>query len=204
VRPRWTGGRCAVWAASGSAAVVLAVLTVGVPGTLILLGAGLLAAALGRAVPGLSGAASWAAAIVLQAVLLTGISAVFALASPRPHGRFADLAVLAAPVVLGLTGWLVAGTGDAKRHVLRARPRGGLALAVIIGGLSIAKYVASRGTDYGIAWAMGGDARNHVLITRSVLNDGGLTAHELRAYPALVNNLIALISGAGGRSGLPP
>ena len=193
-----------MWAASGTAAVVLAVLTVGVPGALILVGAWLLAAALGRAVPKVSGTVSWAAAIVLQAVLLTGLSAAVALASPRPHGRLVNLAVLAGPVVLGLAAWLIVCARDGQRQVPRYRSRSGLAIATIIAGLGLTRYVASRGTDYGVAWAMGGDARNHILITRSLLTDGGLTARELRAYPAIVNNVIALISGAGGRSGLPP
>jgi hypothetical protein len=198
VQVRWVA-----YGALGGATVVLALLTLGFPGTLVLVGAWLLAAAIGRTVPGLSGTVSWAASILVLTILLTVLSAALALASPRPHGSLVYLLILAVPAVLGLVGWLVAGTRDGIHQAPRPPQRGALAIAVVIAGLTLAKWIASIGKDFGVAWAMSGDARNHILITRSVLHDGGLTAQELRKYPALVNNIIALIAGATGRNGLP-
>ncbi len=188
----------------GAAAVVLSLATIGPPGTLVLVGAWLLAAALGRALPGLSGTVSWAASILVLTILLTALSAALAIVSPRPHGRVVYLLVLLVPAVLGLVGWIAARGRDGHHQAPRERQRGGLAVAVVVVGLGVAKWIASTGKDYGVAWAMSGDARNHVLILRTVLQDGGLTTGELRKYPALVNNLMALISGAGTRTGLPP
>jgi len=200
---RTVEGRWVTYVALGVASVVLAQLTLGFPGTLVIVGAWLLAAALGRAVPGLSMTASWAASILVQTILLTVLSSALALASPREHGSAVYLAILAVPALLGLVGWLAAWARDRNRQALRPPQRGALAMAVVVAGLALAKWIASIGKDYGVAWAMSGDSRNHILIVRSVLKDGGLTAQELRQYPALVNNLIALIAGAGGRNGLP-
>ena len=80
----------------------------------------------------------------------------------------------------------------------------GIALITLVVGLGLARWIASLGENYGVAWAMSGDARNEVFIMRSILMDGGLTVHQLRAYPAVIDNLMALISGAGGRAGLLP
>ena len=192
------------WLALGGAACVLAVFTLGVPGTFILVGAWMLAIALGRTIPGLSGATSWAAAVIVEIGLLTAMSAALAVASPRPHGRALYLIVLAIPAILGAAGCIWSRSDHGTHVVVRLPQRGALAITVGIVALGIARWIASLGKNYGIAWAMSGDARNHVLIARAVLHDGGLTIRELRSYPALINDLIGQGSGAGGRDGLSP
>ena len=51
---------------------------------------------------------------------------------------------------------------------------------------------------------MSGDSRDHIQIARTVISSGGLTVHELKSYPAIVNSLSAIMSVANGRSGLLP
>ena len=192
------------WAGAGAACLVLAVVVVGLPGTLIFAGGWLLAAGLGRTVPGLAGAASWAAAILLEVGLLSGLSAAVAFISPGPSARITDILVLAIPAVIGAVLWSLAFWGAENRHLAPPGVLGGLALAVSIVAFGAARWIASLGRDYGVAWAMSGDARNEVFEIRSVLQNGGLTVRELRAYPAIVDNLMALITVAGKRAGLRP
>jgi hypothetical protein len=191
-------------AGAAVACIVLSVWTVGLPGTLLLAGAWLLAAGLSVAVPGLTGPASWAAAIVVEVFAITGLGAASALISPKAESQVTSLAILAAP---GFLGVIVVFIGLRYSH----RPRtpvptemAGIALAIVIAGLGIARWVASLGQDYGVAWAMSGDTRDEVLVMRGLIQAGGLTVGRLRKYPALVNNVMALISEAGGRSGLRP
>jgi hypothetical protein len=92
---------------SGCAAVVLVLLTIHVPGTIVLTGTWILGAALNRAVPGLSRVVSLAAAIVVEVTLLVALSAALAFVSPHPHGALPYLAILSLPAILGLTVILV-------------------------------------------------------------------------------------------------
>jgi hypothetical protein len=197
-------GRQVAWAVAGAACITLAVATVGLPGTLLLGSGWLMAAGISLAVPALSGPASWAAAIVVEIALLTGLSAASALISPGPQSRAASLAILASPGFLGAILGFAAPRHNRQPRILVPSETGGIALAVVAVGLAIARWVASLGRDYGVAWAMSGDVRNETFVMRSVIQDGGLTVQRLRTYPALVNDLMALISAGGRRTRLRP
>jgi hypothetical protein len=206
--------RLATKAALGLAAVAAAVLSLhvlGVPGSLVLLGGWLLAAACHRVIPGLQGTVSWAAGVLLEVGLLAVLSAVVAKLSPHEHGSGANLAVLAVPPVVALVvlgaGLVLdrrAGQDSDGAPVARVTARPGIALAVLIAGLALVTRIAAEGHLYGVSWAMGGDARNHIVIVRSIIGSGGLTLNLLRAFPGAIDAIAALISGAGGRSGLAP
>ncbi len=208
----------------GVGAVVAAVLSIqvlGAPGSLILLGAWLLAAACHRVVPGLQGTVSWAAGVLLQVGMLGALSAVAAKLSPRAHGATVNLAILAVPVATALVA-LLAGwirnrrreqpvdqqpvdqqlVDDEPRARVTARP--GIALIVLIAGLTLVARIAAQGDLYGVSWVMSGDARNHIVIVRSIIESGGLTVNLLRNFPGALDAIAALISAAGGRSGLAP
>jgi hypothetical protein len=183
---------------------VLSMVTMGLPGSLMLAGAWLLAAGLARTVTGLAGPVSWAGAIVVEITLVVGLSGVVAHLSHSPQPAFISLAILAAPSLLGLGALLFAWLRRQGVRVTRGAAHPFPALMVQCGGLAVAAWIATRGPNYGYAWAMSGDARNHVLIVREILSQGGLTPGELKIYPAVVDAVIALISGAGGRAGLAP
>lgn len=193
----------ALWALGALAGLYLADTTIGLPGILMLGGTWLLGCAVGQAVPKLRGTAAWAAALLIEVAALDGASACAAVVSPRPQSRTSDLAVLVVPFLIAGALWLVS---RHRRAVLQAPLRfpAAVAAVVTISGLAVVRGVASVERDYGVAWAMSGDSRNETLITRSIIQAGGLTVHELKSYPAVVNTLIALISGAGGRTGLAP
>jgi hypothetical protein len=192
-------------------AVVLLLLSqvaLGLPGTLMLLGGWLLAAAISRLVPGLDGPVSWAAAVVVEVALVSTLSAALAKLSAHEHGPFPTLVILASPAILGMAGLLVSlwlgRNNEAKQTRLRRSGRPLIAATVIGAGLIVPIWVASHGVDFRIAWATSGDARNHVLIVRQILGAGGLTLNELRGYPALIDNITGLLTAAGGRHGLLP
>lgn len=179
---------------AGAALVVL-----GVPGALALGSAGLLAAATARVAPGMRGAASWAAGVVLEVGLVVGMSAALALVSPRLHGQAVHLALLASPALLATTVILL--TRRSERGTGGHPWQWQIPALVTAAVLAVAGAVATRGPLHDIAWAMSGDARNHVAIMRGLLHDGGLTLDAVRAYPAAVNTIGAVLAGAGDRSG---
>ena len=186
------------------ATAVLSMVTMGLPGSLMLAGAWLLAAGLARTVTALSGPVSWAGAIVVEITLVVGLSGVVAHLSHSPQPAVISLAILAAPSLLGLGALLFAYLRAQGVQPNRVAAHPFPALMVQCAGLAVAAWIAARGPGYGYAWAMSGDARNHVLIVREILSQGGLTPGELKIYPALIDAVIALISGAGGRAGLAP
>jgi hypothetical protein len=196
---------------AAAAAAVLSLHVLGVPGSLVLLGGWLLAAACHRVVPGLQGTVSWAAGVLLEVGLLAGLSAVVAKLSPHQHGASGNLAILAVPIAVALLV-LAAGfvrdrrTGQAGdgEPAARVTARPGIALVVLIAGLALITRIAAEGHLYGVSWAMSGDARNHVVIIRSIIASGGLTLNLLRTFPGAIDAIGALISGAGGRAGLAP
>lgn len=176
----------------------LGLLSVGLPATLLLVGGWLLATALSR-VPGLEGPASWAAAIIVEVGLVSTASTAVAALSGHQHGRLTTLCVLALPAAAGAVGVVATrkrSTGTPSRWLLAA--------TVTATGLALPLLLAARGPNVRVAWATSGDARNHVLIMRQVMGDGGLTLHELRNYPVLIDNLASLLSTAGGRTGMLP
>jgi hypothetical protein len=184
------------------AVAVLAVAGLGVAGSVVLAGGWTLAAGIGRVLPGLSGPASWAAAVIVETCVICGLSLLLALASPRLHGMVPNLAILVAPALLGVG---LIGTSlrwprsTAAPHL---RQRYGLAAIVTTGVLTISTWIATRGAAYSVAWVMSGDARNHARVIRATLADGGLTLDQLRAYPALVDTVASVVAAAGGRAGL--
>ena len=195
--------RPGAWLAAVAVALVLAITTVGLPGTLIILGTWALAGAVLCWAPASGGSASWAAGVVLEVALLGGLSGLVAEMSPNPHGSLVNLAILATPALLGLAAIAVArlhGLGSGARG--SARPE--LALSVLVLGLGVARWIASTGSLHDVAWAMSGDGRNHVILLRELLSSGGLTVAQLRGYPGLIDSVTALISGAGHRGGLAP
>jgi hypothetical protein len=185
------------------AVIVLSIRTVGSPATAVLAGAWLLAAAVHYGIASLAGPVSWAAGVVLEVALLTTLSATMALVSPHPHSAVANFVVIAVPVLVGGAATMLARRRVTSQSRPRPPARPGLALSVHVVVLAVVAWISTAGHG-GVAWAMSGDARNHELIVRQVVADGGLTVSELRAYPAVVNAIAALISGAGHRSGLAP
>jgi hypothetical protein len=187
----------------GSAVAVLSLVAVGLPGTLVVAGTWALAAGLGRLLPGLRGPAGVAAAVVAEVSLLVGLSAVLARVSHRLHGALPNLAILAAPLLVGLV-LLVLARRRAAASAPSERSRPLVCLSVVGAVLAVTAWIASRGEGYGVAWAMSGDARNHVRIMRGILWAGGITLDQLRGYPAIINAVAALVAGATDRAALAP
>src|SRR3954451_6080574 len=150
----------------GAGLVALSIVSLGLPATLLLAGGWLLAATCGRFVPGLQGPVSWAAGVVLEFSLVTALSAVLAIISGREHGRGPNLVVLGLPVLLGAAGVALGAWRDRSREVpaeSRTWSRPALAAVVTAAGLTVPIWIASHGVDFRVAWALSGDARNHVL-----------------------------------------
>lgn len=178
----------------------LAWIVLGAAGTAVLASAWLLGAGIGRFVPALRGPAGWAAAVVAEFGLVVGLSAVTALVSPTRQGAAVNVAILVVPGLIGL-GMLAAGR---RRSVDGApRHRNGLLLGITAVTLVGFAAIGRLGAFYDVAWAMSGDARNHALMLRSILADGGLTLESLSTYPAAVNGVSAVIAGAAGRDVAP-
>lgn len=203
----------------GTAAVILSIVSLGLPGTVILAGGWLLALGLGRRVPGLDGPVSWAGAVIVEVAVLTLDTLVLKRLAPHQHGSIANLAALAGPAILGLALALPwprrrprSATADrdgapeepTREAPVRTPARPLVALTVLAAGLLVPLWIASHGLNYRIAWTMGGDARNHALIARSLLENGGLSLRVLKIYPALIDSITSLIAGAGHRGGLRP
>ena len=202
IRSPSAGMRSLAWVCSLLVATILVLITVGLPGLLVLGSTWLLAAAIGRLTPRLSGAASWAAAVVSEVTLLTSLSALLHLASPRPHGAAISLAALSLPGAIGLV-ILVGGAVRNHQEITASRSaRPAIALVIVLASCAVATWIAHHGTNYGVSWSMSGDARNHVFIVRSIIQAGGLSVARLKTYPAAINAITALISVAGGRAGL--
>lgn len=70
----------------------------------------------------------------------------------------------------------------------------GVPAAAVVGPLGLLATVLIYAMRWGPipAWAMSGDARNHLLTTDAILQAGGWTF--LTAYPALENSLVALVT----------
>lgn len=171
-------------------------------GVLLLSGAVLLSLGTGRCLPALRGAASWAAGVLLTFGAVLAGSVVLGFVSPHPHGRAVDLALLAVPNLLGLLLVVLGGRRAPWDAPIGSRLlQTGVPVVAVLGVLLVALVVARSGDQHGLAWAMSGDARNHVAITRGIIAAGGLTVAEMTATPAAVNALMAVLSGAGGRTG---
>jgi hypothetical protein len=197
--------RVATTRAAMIAAIVAVAVTawtaLGPAGSLALASTWMLGAGIARAIPSLRGAASWAAGILMEFALVLGASGIVALASPHLHSRAVDLGILALPAVVGAALLMLSSrTRNSNIHG-RAPSWWGVPLSINVWVLAIATWVSTTGPYHGIAWAMSGDARNHVGIVRSILYDGGLTLERLKTYPAGVNAFAAVLAGAGPREG---
>ncbi|WP_159805770.1 hypothetical protein [Cellulomonas citrea] len=192
--------RRAVFLAAAVATAVLAWYVTGTTGVTVIASVWLLADGVGRLVPGMRGAAGWAAAITAELVLVIGASAVVAIAAPGPHGSVVWSAMLAVPAVAGVVLEVVSAV---RRRDPRAdeQAHAGLALAITALILGCFAAIERQGRYFDVAWAMSGDARNHALIVRSIIADGGLTLDSLRSYPAAVNGFAAVVAAAAGRGG---
>lgn len=184
--------------------VALAAVSLGVGSAAILLGTALLAWAVRRLFPDVSGPSSWAVGLLTELSVVLAFSMGFALVLHGPLARWECAVALVAPLVLALA----AGAWFAPaEHGRSARERGSRSpVAWIVAAVALVVYLVlqHRGPNYGIAWAMSGDSRNHAMIVRSIIDSGGLTITELKSYPSIVDSVSALISVADGRAGLRP
>lgn len=185
-----------------TATALLSWVALGGPGTVVLASAWILGAALGRVFPSLRGPASWAAGVLAELGMLLAMSAVVALVSPHLHSRAVHLAVLAIPAMVGVALLIVAERFGRKPAASESRrPGWGVPLAITAGALAVSTWISTRGPFFGVAWAMSGDARNHISLARGILTDGGITTHALQEFPVAMNTLTAILAGAGDRSG---
>lgn len=188
-----------------AAVALLTIVSTGVPSMLLLAGACSFAVIANLWISALSGPASWAAGIVTEAALLGGESGVLALVAPHPHHQYVYVLVLVAPLLAALALWgSLVRTGRVRSQSTQDRLSGEplIALTVIILIEAMFEVIKLRGHDFGLSWAMDGDARNHAVIMRTILSAGGITIKELKAYPAMVNALGAILDGASGRANL--
>lgn len=183
--------------------VALSIWTLGLPATLLLVGIWQLASGLALFAPELEGVASWAAAVVAEVSILGATTGVTGLLSLQLRTRWPNIIILLIPAVLGLLLRLKSAGLRSLRSRAPSVPRvlGSLAIVVLLGA---DRWLAALGTDYGIAWAMSGDARNEVLVIRSIIRAGGVSVRELRAFPALIEGVMAQVTLAGGRAHLAP
>jgi hypothetical protein len=181
------------------------VATIGFPPTLMVAGAWLYAAMVNRWISSLSGPASWAAGIIIEVALLGGESGVAALVDPHSQPQSVYVFMLTAPLIVGgLLHWFLTRRTDSRSRRTKARVSGEPWLALLVLVLIEAMFEAIKlhGHEFGLTWAMNGDAKNHISIDRTILWDGGITVHILKLYPALVNALCAILDGAGGRANI--
>jgi hypothetical protein len=186
----------------GAALVLLALLVVGIGAAVLVAGALLLRHAFPRVLPSAAPTA-WCAAVLLQiGLLLVGLVAL-PLIGADVVTRGSAFAVLLLPAVVGavvLVG--LPAREDAEREPL---PWFDVVLAGITAGVLLtAWWLESRSPGTGHAWAMSGDARNHVLNMRQVIEQGGATLASLQSYPLTANAIGGTLAVAAGRSGLPP
>ena len=184
---------------------LLTIVTMGVPSLLLLAGACSFAVIANGWVSALSGPASWAAGIVAEAAFLGGESSVLALVSPHPHQQYVYVLVLLVPILAALALWgslVMSGhvSDSSAKERLSGEPMMAVSVIILIEGMF--EVIKLRGRDFGLSWAMDGDARNHAAIMRTILRAGGITVKELKAYPAMINTLGAILDGASGRSNL--
>ncbi len=188
-----------------TAAAVLTFATVGFPSLLLMAGAWTFAAAANRRLRALAGVASWAVGVVVEVGFLGGESAIMAIVYPHFQPQFVYVVMLVIPllVALAVLRWPPSKvTLATELRAQRASAEPWLALIGIILIELMFEAIKLHGTDYGITWAMNGDARNNVAFDRNILSVGGVTLQAMKSYPALVNAVTAVVDGAGGRSHL--
>lgn len=187
------------------AAAALTIATMGIPSLLVIAGAWSLAAIANRWFKDVAGPAAWAVGVVVEVTLLGAESALMAVVWPHNQPQFVYVALLAAPLLISLVlyWWF---TSVSRPRTRRENPgvsgEPWLALIAIVLIEAMFEAIKLHGHDFGITWAMGGDARNNVAFNRHILALGGVTIHDMKTYPALINAVCALLAGASGRAGL--
>ena len=177
--------------------------TVGVPPFLVLMGVWSFSAITNRWVSALSGPASWAAGVIVEATILVGESALMAVLVPHVDPQWVYVVMLLVPLAVAFAlYWKLSSVArprtERKSATVSAEPYLAIVCLVLIEAMFEA--IKLHGHDFGLTWFMGGDGRNHVIANRSILNAGGITLKEMSGYPALFNALAAIVDGAGGRS----
>lgn len=131
--------------------------------------------------PGVGLAAS---VLVICTTALVLITVPIRLGLPLPWWLFPGLLL----AVIGVATWSAASRWSDVRVGLRLIP-----VTVLIGPVLLLLTVVGYAVRWGPipAWAMSGDARNHLLTTEAIVQAGGWTF--LTAYPALENSLVALV-----------
>ncbi len=191
------------WGTLATLVAGLTIATVGFPSFLLVVGAWSFAALINRRVSALAGPASWAAGIIIEAVIVLAQSALLAILYPHSDPQWVDVGVLLVPlVVAGALEWRLTSSSrqpvEPSKTERSAEPYLVVTCVVLIEAMFEA--VKLRGHDFGLTWFMGGDGRNHVVADRSILHAGGITLKEMSSYPALFNALAAVVDGAGGRA----
>jgi hypothetical protein len=186
----------------GAAIVLLALLVVGIGASALVAGALLLRHASPRVLPSAAPTA-WCAAVLLQIGLLLVALVALPLIGVDVLTRGAAFPVLLLPALAGAVVLVaVPAREDAEREPLPWFD--GVLAGITAGVLLTAWWVESRSPGTGLAWAMSGDARNHVLNMRQVIEQGGATLASLQSYPLTANAIGGTLAVAAGRGGLPP
>lgn len=191
----------AILLAAGLLTLIAAVFVIGIGAALLLAGTWVLSTGTSRLLPQRSAAAAWAIALICELSIVLSLSAVAAWISPHPQPPIINLGILLAPVLVGVVLIVIAirsQRGAAGASLFFDRIAVMIAASVVLGVAAL----RSRGASYDIAWAMSGDARNHLLIVRASLFNGGLTVEQIRSYPAAFNAVAALVAGSTPRSPL--
>jgi hypothetical protein len=202
----WRGSLSLPHRVASAAVIVVSgttIATLGVPPYLMLVGVCAFVAVVNRACTALSGPVAWAAAIVAEASILLGESALMAVVRPHPDPQWVYVVMLLIPIAVALAVYWKLISVVRPRHERRApavSAEGYLAAVCIVLIEVMFEAIKLHGHDFGLTWFMGGDGRNHVVADRGILNAGGITLHEMKNYPALYNALAAIVDGAGGRA----
>ncbi len=184
----------------GTAVLALCVGVLGLPAALALLGVVALRCA-GSRLLALGAAGAWAAAVLLETAVLLAALLVAGLLLPGALGGPAATLVLLTPLIAAALSYAVR---VPAREPDRAQTWLDPTVAGITSGvLVVAWWIGRRAPGAHLSWAMSGDARNHVLLLRSVLASGGVTREQLLAYPITSDGIAAVIA-APGRAGLLP
>jgi hypothetical protein len=185
------------------AALAFAVL--GAPAALLLVGAWSCSQALASVLPRLGTPAAWAGGVVAVAGVVLTASAVIAASGVGGDVTAPQIVALLMPTVIGLGVAIpLRLRGRVPVHARADRTDGRVAAAGAAIILAVVGLMKTEGVGSALAWAMGGDARNHTFILRRILEVGGISLDELQTYPAASNALAAVIAGSGERAGLNP
>ena len=198
--PSWGAG---IWIAFGFLTLIAAFVVIGAGSALLLAGTWVLSAGISRLLPQRSAAAAWAVGLICEMSVVLALSAVAAAVSPRVQQPPVNLVILIVPVLVGVGLMAIAirrrrGPAEASLFFDRIAV---MITAVVVAGVAV---LSSLGSNYALAWAMSGDARNHLAILRTSLDNGGLTVDQLRSYPAAINAIAAVVAGSTPRAALAP